>query len=737
MPANQPPGTTPIDKPVRALSTSTLAQLSAITGVEFDHERAKIAVNNAIRADAEPLGQLVSAASEVYLHVSPVRMPLAELVWQAHNDTPVAIWSAKEQGWIIITFAGWLRLRIADSEDPAHRQTISRKALVERLGLSSVNEVIEAGIVHPERTAHDMSVHAAHAHYAQMYGGSGHGHMHVSPVKRFFRLLKAERRDILTLLIFSVFSGILYLAAPMAVDAVVSNLAFGGQSQPYLQALIIVGLALMAALSLQAVITGLQYFVSDIIQRRIFVRVAADLAYRLPRVRAESLEGVHAPELVNRFLDVVTAQKSTALLLLDGVNLIFGSLIGMMLLALYHPLLLLFVAVLMLLIVVVLWLCGRGAVETSIAESRTKYDLVNWFEEIAAYPFLFKGPGGYDLAYERSNQLASEYVTRRAAHFRVVMRQITGLLILSVLAGAALLVMGGWLVVSQQITLGQLVASELIMSAIVVSMAKAGKKLEAWYDVMAAMDKLGHIFDLEIERESGEQPVKNAGGASIVADSITFGYTENIPLFLSRTFVVQPGARVAIVGPHGSGASSLLDMLFGLRAPTSGHIAIDGLDLRSWYLEALRDHVQLLRRDEIVDATVVENLRLGRADIGMDEIREALEKVGLLETLLARPEGLNLRLKIGGAPLSGNQRTRLLLARSLVQRPRLLLIDELFDSLDPESFASLSTAILDKSLPWTVVLTTRDHDVTRLCDQVIELSPCKLTDGTASTQIKG
>ncbi|MEN3939867.1 ATP-binding cassette domain-containing protein [Prosthecobacter sp. SYSU 5D2] len=748
MPANLFPDKPLAEQPTRSLTTNTLAQLSAITGVEYDHERAKIAISNATRADADPLSQLVSAAAEVYLHVSPVRMPLAELVWQAHNDTPVVIWSAREQTWIVITFAGWLRLRMADGDHPSQRYTLTRKDLVKRLELGSVDDVVEAGIVHPQRAAHDISIHAAHARLAQMYGsqvhgphahghGHDHGHTHVSPVTRFFRLLKAERQDIVTLLIFSVFSGILYLAAPMAVDAVVSNLAFGGQSQPYLQALIIVGLALMAALSLQAVITGLQYYVSDIIQRRIFVRAAADLAYRLPRVRAESLESVHAPELVNRFLDVVTAQKSTALLLLDGVNLIFGSLIGMMLLALYHPLLLLFVALLLILIILVLWLCGRGAVETSIAESRTKYDLVNWFEEIAAYPFLFKGPGGYDLAFERSNQLASEYVTRRAKHFRVVMRQIIGLLILSVLAGAALLVMGGWLVVSQQITLGQLVASELIMSAIVVSLAKIGKKLEAWYDLMAAMDKLGHIFDLEIERESGEQPVRTAMGASIVADSITFGYTENIPLFNSRTFVIQPGTRVAIVGPHGAGASSLLDMLFGLRTPTSGHIAIDGLDLRSWYLEALRDHVQLLRREEIVDATVVENLRLGRPDIGMDEIREALEKVGLLDTLLARPEGLNLRLKIGGAPLSGNQRTRLLLARSLVQRPRLLLIDELFDSLDPESFAILSDAILDKTLPWTVILTTRDRDVTQLCDQVIELSPFKLTDGTASTQIKG
>ena len=142
----------------------------------------------------------------------------------------------------------------------------------------------------------------------------------------------------------------------------------------------------------------------------------------------------------------------------------------------------------------------------------------------------------------------------------------------------------------------------------------------------------------------------------------------------------------------------------------------------------------LLRRDEIVGGTIIENLRLGSSDIGMEEIQTALSKVGLLEELLHHPEGLNLQLRVEGAPLSGNQRTRLLLARALVQQPKLLLIDELFDGLDADSLNQLSAAILGKSQDWTVVLTTRDHDVTLKCKQVIKLAPCHLTDGTSLTQ---
>ncbi|HEY1050605.1 MAG TPA: ATP-binding cassette domain-containing protein [Prosthecobacter sp.] len=726
------------------LPPTTLLQLAAILGSDLDLDRARHAIHQAPQEAGDPLARLTAAAGGVGMHVSPLRLPLSEAVWQAHADSPVVLWSAPEARWITITFASWFRLRIAEDDHPTHRVTISRRELARRLGLAGVHSVVEAGVVHLKHTARELSPAAAdgrqhgkgkaNGHSNGNGNGNGHahghGHAYISPARRFICLLMAERQEVRTLLLFSVFSALLYLAVPLAVDAVVSNLAFGGQARPYVQALVVVALALFGCLGLQAVVTGFQFYVSDVIQRRIFVRAASDLAHRLPRVDARVLDEVHAPEMVNRFLDVVTAQKSTALLLLDGVNLVFGGLIGMLLLALYHPLLLLFAAVLLLLIVLSLWLLGRGAVATSIDESHMKYNLVNWFEEVAHFPFLFKGPGGGRMAYDRANELATGYVMARGRHFRVLMRQIAALLTLQVLAAAALLVVGGYLVISQQITLGQLVASEIIMSGIVASLSKLGKKLEAWYDAMAAMDKLGHIFDLETEREDGERPAPRTTGAEVTAGQVTFAYTPGAPLFQERSFTIPAGSRAAIVGPHGAGASSLLDILFGLRQPTSGFVTVDGLDLRSWHLEALRESTQLLRRDEIMDATVVENLRLGRADIGMDEIRAALAAVGLLDDLLARPEGLNLRLKIGGAPLSGNQRTRLLLARALAQRPRLLLIDELMDNMDAATLNQLSAAILDKSRPWTVVLTTRDSELTARCDQTIELAPCHLSDGS-------
>ena len=171
----------------------------------------------------------------------------------------------------------------------------------------------------------------------------------------------------------------------------------------------------------------------------------------------------------------------------------------------------------------------------------------------------------------------------------------------------------------------------------------------------------------------------------------------------------------------------MLDLFFGLRSPTAGQLSIDGLDVRSWHLEALREDVLLLRGCELVDGSIIETLRLGSHAIGLDEIRLALSAVGLLDSILLRPEGLSLELCSGGAPLSGNEKIRLLLARALVQKPRLLLLDELVDGLDEDSMEIFAQAILSPAVPWTVVIASQDATVTSRCHQVISLGASRLS----------
>jgi ABC-type bacteriocin/lantibiotic exporter with double-glycine peptidase domain len=327
------------------------------------------------------------------------------------------------------------------------------------------------------------------------------------------------------------------------------------------------------------------------------------------------------------------------------------------------------------------------------------------------------------MTHQRTDILASQYVHARRAHFKIVLWQISGLLVISVISSVLLLILGVILVLRQELTLGQLVASELIMSSIVVSITKIGKKLETWYDTMAATDKIGHLLDLETEPEQGEKSTsrQDPSGMKVEVQNISFAYLEGHPIFQNLNFSLLPGARACILGCQGSGVSSLLNFCFALRTPHAGHISFDGLDMRFWHLDSLRNSMLLLRRDEFVVGSVADNLRLGRQEITTDEVLSALAEVGMLDDCLQHPDGMNMMLQVGGTPFSTCQRVALLIARAIVQQPRLLLIDEIFDGLDEKSFMKLTEVVFERTRPWTVVVATRMPEVRELCDQTIEL----------------
>ena len=683
--------------------------LARQAGLEPDASR--IAGSLSAHAGEEPLELVAAALPAAGLKADVCRMPLASALWQARASLPLVI-HAEGKGFTVVVGGGLFRERLASFDGDEKTYVVSRTALVRQLGLASAQSEVEVAFVSPTMPAEGLKGRDEDVH---------HQDHQPSPISRLFGLMRPEASDIATILIFSLVTGLLYLALPLAINGVVGNLAFGTQSTPFQQALIFITLALTGCLVLSAIIRGLQYVVAEHIQRRIFVRLAADLAWRLPRVRTQAFDGVHAPEMVNRFLDVVTVQKSSAMLLLNGINIVVGAVVGLVVLGFYHPFLLAYMFVTLLGLAFVVYVLGRGAIASSLAESRSKYAAVGWLEEVARYPRLFKGPSGLSLAGERTDELARNYLEARAWHFRVLMRQIIGLLSLEVLATAALLIVGGGLVLSQQLTLGQLVASELIVSAVVASFAKLGKQFEAWYDALAAVDKLGHLVDFETDREGGEIPAGDPAGVSVELRAVSFAYPGGRELLNGLTFKVGPGARVALAGAQGSGCSTLLDLVTAMREPAAGTIMVDGLDLRSWDLEAYRGQAMVLRSQDILSATLMDNLRLGRSDITLGQVQAALTEVGLLADVLAMPDGLSTKLVTGGLPLSSRQRNRLLVARALLQRPRLLVIDEFLDGMDAANTSQLIDVVVGPERPWTLLIATRDPQLLRRFPTVINL----------------
>ncbi|MFM7845411.1 MAG: ABC transporter transmembrane domain-containing protein, partial [Planctomycetota bacterium] len=322
---------------------------------------------------------------------------------------------------------------------------------------------------------------------------------HPSPLRRLGRTLRPELGDIGVVALFSAVVGLLTLATPVAVESLVNTVAFGRLIQP----IFILSLLLLTFLAFAASLRVLQAYVAEIIQRRIFVRVVDDLARRLPSFQAGAGEDHLTPELVNRFFDVMTLQKSSATLVLDGITVLLQTTIGMIVLAFYHPYLLGFDVFLLLAAAVLILALGRGAVRTAIDESKAKYAVGAWLEELSTCNVTFKGAGGPALALAITDQLTTDYLQARRQHFRVLMRQIIFAVGLQAVGSSLLLGIGGWLVLDGQLTLGQLVAAELIVAVILGSFAKFGKQMESFYDLLAAVDKVGHLLDLPTERTHG------------------------------------------------------------------------------------------------------------------------------------------------------------------------------------------------------------------------------------------
>ncbi len=528
----------------------------------------------------------------------------------------------------------------------------------------------------------------------------------IRPFSRLSALLRQEQNALWTAVIYSIAVALLTLALPVATQAVVNTISFGNLLQP----LLLLTLVVAALLVLSGVLQLIRFHVVEMLQRRVFVRIASDSVNRLLRARVDVLQSQNGPELVNRFLEVVGLQKAGATLLLEGLSVVMQTIAGMILLGLYHPWLLAFDVLLVLGLLIVIFPFGTGAIQTAIKESKAKYALVAWLEEVARNARSFRGAAQADWAFARTNELVEHYLHYRAIHFRILMRQFGGSLAIQALASAALLGVGGLLVIERQLTLGQLVAAELVVAAVVAGISKLAKHLESYYDLLASIDKLGMLTDLPVEQEGPDTLRPSSAPASAEVRT---------PAFAAR---FSPGERVGIRGVSGSGKSLLVDAVCGYRQPDGWAVEVDGADIRHLRLAELRSTVQLVKSIEIFHGTIIENVRVGREDLSVQTLQSVLGQLGIGDQLQSLPDGLNTMLATGGSPLTEGQAQVLMIARAIAGRPRLLLVDETLDHvMDAGERQVITDVLFRRDQPWTLVVVTSREDLLARCGQIIDM----------------
>lgn len=541
-----------------------------------------------------------------------------------------------------------------------------------------------------------------------------------TPFKRLLRLLGTEKKEIFYILFYAIIIGLIGLVIPLGIQTTVELISGGVffSSVYVLITLVILGVLLSGGLQV------VQISLVEFLQRRIFTKASLEFAFRIPRIRMEALQRNYAPELINRFFDVVNIQKGLPKLLIDLSSAVIQILFGLLLISLYHPFFVFFGLVLLLMLALIFSLTGPRGLSSSIEESKYKYKVAHWLEELGRALHSFKLAGSTDLPIRKTDYNLNNYLKNRKVHFRVLVTQFSFIVIFKALITGGLLIMGTLLVVDRQITLGQFVASEIVIILTLNAVEKIIMYMDVVYDLLTAVDKVAQVTDLPIEKTGGlDFPVAQTGGFHVRTRDLKYRYSASGYYALKGINLdIKPGETICITGQGNSGKTTLMNLLTGLYTDYEGVVTINNYSLRDIDLTHLRDQVaKNISQEDLFDGTILENITLGRITTSVHDAIYALQQVGLSDTINALPKGLDTPIISGGKGLTKTVIQKLILARCLAKKPQLLVLNDFFTPLAKTDKLELLKCITQPNHPWTVIIVSKDPLIMSACDRVLVL----------------
>jgi ABC-type bacteriocin/lantibiotic exporter with double-glycine peptidase domain len=540
----------------------------------------------------------------------------------------------------------------------------------------------------------------------------------LTPWERLVGLLRLEKKDIFQIFYYAVFGGVVALSLPLGIQAII-NLIQGAQiSTSWIVLVVVVTLGVIFSGALQL----MQLRIIETIQQRVFVRASFELSYRFPKIKMNELRNYYPPELANRFFDTLTIQKGLSKILIDVPTALLQIIFALILLSFYHPFFIIFGILLLLLIYIVFKFTAQKGLETSLKESKIKYKVAHWIQEVARTVVSFKLSGNTNLAIEKNDALVSKYLEARENHFKILLLQFTQMIGFKVIVTASLLLIGGVLVLNQEMNIGQFVAAEIIILLVIQSVEKLIVGLESFYDVLTSIEKIGQVVDKELESQEGEKPLfKN--GVTLELDGVSYSVENRKKAILNNiSFTLTPTSRILIQGESGAGKSSLVRLISGIIEPTEGNIYINNLSLASLHLNHYRSQLGLSLSDETpFEGSIRDNLVFGNRQIEETIIFEALDTVGLNQFLKEQPNGLETVLYPEGKQMSYTIAKKMILARAIIKQPKIMILEDPLDQFNLEETLKIIHYLTDTKRPWALIVVSSKKSWRAQCNQTITL----------------
>ena len=540
----------------------------------------------------------------------------------------------------------------------------------------------------------------------------------MTPWQRLIGLLQLEKRDILQIFYYAIFAGIVALSLPLGIQAII-NLIQGAQvstSWIILVIIVTIGVAFSGALQL------MQLRIIETIQQRIFTRSSFELAYRFPKIKMAELRNYYPPELANRFFDTLTIQKSLSKILIDVPTAVLQILFALILLSFYHPFFIIFGLLLLILILVVFKFTAVRGLETSLKESKNKYKVAHWIQEIARSVISFKLSGSTSLGVNKNDDLVDGYLSARESHFKVLMLQFIQMISFKVIVTASLLLIGGALVLNQEMNIGQFVAAEIIIILVIASVEKLILGLESFYDTLTSLEKIGQIVDKNLESQSGETP-QFTKGLHVELEDVSYEVSNRDRHILKNISLnINQKSRILIRGESGSGKSTLLRLISGVIEATSGNVYVNDMSISSLYLNFYRSQLGMSLSDETpFEGSIRDNLTFGSPNLTDEKIHEVLGIVGLKTFLKEQSDGLNTILYPDGRQMSYTLSKKLVLARAILKEPKVLILEDALDRFNPNETDAIVNYLTHVDRPWGLIVVSSSDVWMNKCSEVITL----------------